>query len=614
MLLQTVIYLAAMVVTVPIARRFGLGAVLGYLIAGALLGPSALRLLGDGESGAGAVHVAEFGVIFMLFLIGLELRPSVLWKLRGSIFGLGGLQMLATTAAFAALAIAFGLPPRTGVAIGMILAMSSTAIVIQTLQERGLAKRSGGEAAFSVLLFQDISVIPVLAILPFLALAPVESVSHGVSAWMQLGRIVGAVVLVIGVGRYLLRYVFRAVAMAKLRELFTAMALLLVLATTLLMQQVGLSPALGAFLAGVVLAESEYRHQLEVDIEPFKGLLLGVFFISIGSGIDFAQVAREPLVTLGLVAGLILVKGAILLGLGRLFRLAKRESVLLAFALAQGGEFAFVLLGISREGGVLGPEAAQLLTAAVAMSMALAPLLISLFVHQVEPLICEEAARRKREPDVVDTRDGQVILAGIGRFGQTISRLLRASGYKVTVLDFDADQVDLMRKFGAKAFFGDASNLDLLHSAGAGSARILAIAIDDYEATLRMAEEVHQRFPHLRILARAYDRVHAYKLIHRGVTDVYIETSGSALNMGTDALVALGVSPAQARRTAALFKQGNEESIQAMAKTYHEADEATFVNQSRGWLDQMEKMLQDDIVQNGVPVAAVPDEGRTGSA
>ena len=604
MLLQTVLYLAAMVVTVPIARKLGLGAVLGYLIAGALLGPFGLKWLGaQGGGHDGAVHVAEFGVIFMLFLIGLELRPAVLWRLRGSIFGLGGFQVLATTGVIGATAVLAGYPARTGTAIGLILAMSSTAIVLQSLQERGLSKRTGGEAAFAVLLFQDISVVPVLAVLPFLAVSQFGAVSTASSgsAWMQLLKIVGAVCVVIAAGRYLLRPIFRAVAASRLRELFTAVALLLVLSTTLLMQAAGLSPALGAFLAGVVLADSEYRHQLEVDIEPFKGLLLGVFFISVGSGIDFAQVARDPGLTALLVLGLVLVKGLVLLGLGRVFKIALPDRLLLAFALAQGGEFAFVLLGVSRVEGVLPGEMAQLLTAVVAMSMALAPLLIGFYAHQVAPRLCDEAARqkKKRQADRIEGQNGQVIIAGIGRFGQTLSRMLRASGYEVTVLDFDADQVDLIRRFGSKAFFGDASSLDLLHSAGAERAKILAIAIDDYEATLRMAEEVPKRFPNLRILARAYDRVHAYKLIHRGVPDVYIETSGSALTMATDALVALGVSPIQAARTATLFKQNNDHSIQELARVYHESDEAAFVNQARGWLEQFEKMLQDDIRSSG---------------
>ncbi len=592
LLLQTILYLAAMVLTVPIARKLGLGAVLGYLVAGAILGPFGLHWLRESETGA--IHFAEFGVIMMLFLIGLELRPAILWKLRGPILGLGGLQLVLTTAAIAGLALAASVPGKTSLAIGMILAMSSTAIVLQSLQERGLAKRTGGEAAFSVLLFQDIAVIPILAILPFLAMAPAAApTAGGESAMMQLMKIIGAVIAVVGAGRYLLQPIFRAVAAAKLRELFTAVALLLILATSALMLKVGLSPALGAFLAGVVLAESEYRHQLEVDIEPFKGLLLGVFFISVGAGIDFGQVAKQPGITACVVIGIIAVKWLVLFGLAKASKMSKPDSLLFAFSLAQGGEFAFVLLNYSQQNGILAPSVAQLLTASVALSMASAPLMIALYAKKIEPGLASPESKDKKA-DEIDEHEGQVIVAGIGRFGQTLSRLLRATGYQVTVLDFDADQVDLLRKFGTKSFFGDASNLDLLHAAGADHAKILAIAIDDYEATLRMAEEVNKRFPNLRILARAYDRVHAYKLIHRGVKDVYIETSGSALTMGTDALRILGMPARQSVRAAALFKQTNDRSIQQLAKAYHEADEATFINQSRGWMEQYEKMLRED--------------------
>jgi voltage-gated potassium channel Kch len=481
--------------------------------------------------------------------------------------------------------------------------MSSTAVALQSLQERNLLKRTGGEAAFSVLLFQDMAVVPILAILPFLASQAAAPSAEGPSAPMQLLRIVAAVVSVIAAGRYLLRPVFRAIAGAKLRELFTAMALLLVLGTTALMELVGLSPALGAFLAGVVLAESEYRHQLEVDIEPFKGLLLAVFFISVGAGVDFGQIAREPGLTAALVGSLVLGKWVILYVLGRATRMPVLDSLLLAFALAQGGEFAFVLLGLTRESRLLAPEIVQSLTAAVAISMALAPLLIGGYQRFVVPLVCDRANEKKREADAIDDKDGQVIVAGIGRFGQTVSRLLRMSGYRVTVLDFDADQVEMIRKFGSKAFFGDASNLDLLHSAGADRAKVLAIAIDDFEATLRMAESVRGRFPNLRILARAFDRIHAYKLIHRGVTDVYIETSGSALSMGTDALLELGMSAVQAQRTAALFKQTNDRSIQDMARLYQENDEAAFVNHAKGYLEQMEKMLREDLQRNSADAA-----------
>jgi monovalent cation:proton antiporter-2 (CPA2) family protein len=593
------IYLLAMVITAPIAKRAGLGAVLGYLIAGALAGPDALGLVGRQQDDV--LHLAEFGIIMMLFLIGLELKPAVLWKLRGPIFGLGGLQVAGTAAAILGIALAWGMPWQIGLAVGLVLAASSTAIALQTLQEKGLLKSSGGQTAFSVLLFQDIAVIPILAGIPILAAslhagAPATDASAA-PAWQQVAKILGAVVCVIGAGKLLIRPIFKAVVGSQLRELSTALALLLVLATTLLMEVAGLSPALGAFLAGVVLAESEYRHQLEADIEPFKGILLAIFFISVGAGIDFKRVAADPGWIAAGVLSLILIKFGVLWAIGRFARLARPDQLLFAFSLAQGGEFAFVLLGYTQRSGLLAEQPVQMLTAIVALSMGLAPLLINAYALLILPRFA--AATEEREPDAIDEKDNPVIVAGFGRFGQGVTRFLRSCGVECTVLDFDPEQVDIVRKFGFKAFYGDASRMDLLRSAGAERARLLIIAIDDKDKATEMVESVQKEFPHLKLLVRAYDRLHAYELIHRGVQDVHIETAGSAINLGSDALRALGFRANRAVQLAQSFRKRNEQSIRELAKLYHEEDEETYITHAKGWLSALEQTMRNDVAQTG---------------
>lgn len=588
-ILQAIIYLAAMVLTVPLAKRFGLGAVLGYLIAGALLGPSALSLLG-GEQ-AEVLHLAEFGVIMMLFIIGLELKPSLLWKLKGPIFGLGGIQVVVTTCALALICFGLDTDARVALAIGMILCLSSTAIVLQTLQEKGALKTTGGEIAFAVLLFQDMAVIPMLAILPLLAVN--SSAATGESPWLQFGKILGAVILVVVTGRYLVRPVFRMVVTSQLREIFTAVALLIVLGITALMNSVGLSPSLGAFLAGVVLAESEYRHQLETDIEPFKGLLLGVFFISIGAGIDFSLLRTSPALILWGVLGLILVKGVILYVIGRMGRLSLPDRLLLTVSLAQGGEFAFVLVGFARGNSLFSAELAGQLTAIAALSMFAAPLLIGAYFKFIQPRFAAEKDP-SREADVIDENENPVIIAGFGRFGQMVARLLRASGFRPTVLDYDAEQIEVLRKFGLKAFYGDASRMDLLRSAGAAQAKLLIVAIDDRDKTLEIVESARKEFPGLEILARAYDRIHAYELIHRGIRAPYIETAGSALSLATEGLRILGFPAREALKAAQLFKRHNDRSIQELARVYHESDETTYVAQVKTWISALENTLRGD--------------------
>jgi monovalent cation:proton antiporter-2 (CPA2) family protein len=600
---QAFIYLVAAVLSVPIANRLGLGSVLGYLLAGVIIGPFGLHFVG--QEGEDVMHFAEFGVVMMLFLVGLELQPALLWRLRVPILGLGGLQVTVTAIAAAALGLLFGLSWQMALAAGLILAMSSTAIVLQTLNEKGLMKTDAGQASFSVLLFQDIAVIPILALLPLLAfkkevavaiaanaplVAAVESASATPSGWQQALLVMGIVGGIIVAGRFLMRPVFRFIAATRLREIFTATALLLVIGIALAMQKVGLSPALGTFVAGVVLAENEYRHELESDIAPFKGLLLGLFFISVGASINFNLLIQQPLLILGLVVALALVKFTVLLGLGRFFRMEWSQSLLFAFALAQGGEFAFVLFSFATQNRVLIPEVAGPLVAVVALSMVLTPLLMIVNERLVQPRFATTDV--EREADEIDDNENPVIIAGFGRFGQIVGRLLIANGFKATLLEHSPTQIDLLREFGWKIFYGDASRLDLLHAAGAERARLLVIAIDEREKAVEIVKLAHKHFPHLKILARANDRRHAYELIRQGADVIQRETFGSSLDMGTAALKLLGMRSYKAHRAAHIFKEHDEQVLQEMA--HLQGDQTRLVARSRQMADDLAQLLQAD--------------------
>ncbi|HYZ30711.1 MAG TPA: monovalent cation:proton antiporter-2 (CPA2) family protein [Crenalkalicoccus sp.] len=565
LLLQAFVYLAAAVASVPIAKRLGLGSVLGYLLAGIAIGPFGLDLAGNaGET----MHFAEFGVVMMLFLVGLELQPRRLWEMRGPVLGAGGAQLGVTALAVAAVGLVLGIAWRPALAAGLILAMSSTAIALQILAERNLLKTAGGQTAFAVLLFQDVAVIPILTILPLLATAPSVAAEGGggwidsLPPWPQALAVLGAVAAVVLGGRLLTRPAFRLIAETGLREIFTASALLLVIGIALLMQAVGLSPALGAFLAGVVLAESEFRHELESDIEPFKGLLLGLFFISVGAGIDFARIAAAPVTTMALVLVLVLLKAAVMVGLGRLTRRPAPEILLTAIVLSQGGEFAFVLIAFAAGNGVLPAELAGLLVPVVALSMATTPLLMLLYGRLAGRLAGEAAAAP--EGDAIEPQ-GRVIVAGFGRFGQIIARLLLAHGYGVTVLDHDMEQIDQVRRFGFRVFYGDAARPDLLHSAGAAEAAIIAVATDAAETTTTIVETARRLFPQAQVLARAVDRAHAYELMEAGAHLVVRETFGSALAMGVAALRRLGMPGYEAERAGRLFRRHDTKSLATLA-------------------------------------------------
>jgi monovalent cation:proton antiporter-2 (CPA2) family protein len=591
-LLQAFIYLSAAVLSVPIAQRLGLGSVLGYLVAGIAIGPFVFGFVG---AESGIMHFAEFGVVMMLFIIGLELRPALLWAMRKPILGLGGLQVLITGLAIAGIAYAVGMDWPVAVAIGMVLALSSTAIVLQSLREKGLMGTEGGQSAFAVLLFQDIAVIPMLAVLPLLALDSAivsDATGHGVavSGWRQAILVVGVVAGIILVGRFVMRPVFRFIAETRLRDIFTATALLLVIGIALLMHLVGLSPALGAFLAGVVLAESEYRHELESNIEPFKALLLGLFFISVGASIDFALILDRPLLIVGMMVGLIALKLVIMIGLARIFRLATSEGLLFAFALAQGGEFAFVLLSFAIQSHVLTPEIANPLVAVVALSMAVTPVLLVLHERLIAPMLAQ--AEVEQEADEIDSGDKPVVIAGFGRFGMTVGRLLAANGVQATILDHDVRQIEALRKFGFTVFYGDASRLDLLTAAGCDNAKLLVIAVDDPDKAIEIADVARQNFPNLRILARVRDRRHGYEFLERGIEDIFRETHGSAVAMGAAVLTGLGYRKYKAHRAARAFRHHDEHTFHELAPMWQ--DESTYIIESQQRAEDIRRLLQAD--------------------
>ena len=601
LLIQALVYLAAGVVSVPIAKRLGLGSVLGYLVAGMIVGPFVLDLVGQAED---VMRFAEFGVVILLFLIGLEVRPAVLWRMRGLIFGVGGAQLVLTALAIGGAAAAVGLPLPTALAAGLILAMSSTAIVLQSLDERGLRRGTVGEATFGVLLFQDLAVIPLFAALPLLAVGAAHgatasanghdaSLISGLPGWLRALAVIGAVTAVGVGGRFLVRPIFRFIAAARLREIFTAAALLIVVGVAVLMQTVGLSPALGAFLAGVVLAESEFRRELETDIEPFRGLLLGLFFITVGAGLDFGVVAARPVALVGAVVALIVLKTLAMFAAARLFRIDTRESLVTAVALAQGGEFAFVLLGFTVGAGVLDAELAKFLTAVVAVSMACAPLMMA----AAEKIMLARPADAGAAPEVPRFDDGapDVIVAGFGRFGQISARLLMASGYQATTLDSSIEQIEVLRRFGRQVHYGDASRLDLLHAAGADKARVLVVAIDDRDKAVEMVEAAREAFPNLVILARAWDRRHAYELLRAGADEVERETFEGGLAMGRRALERLGHSPRRAARAASVFRQQDDRLFHKLAPIAGE--EERYILASRDSRDTMDRLFRAEMAR-----------------
>ena len=591
------IYFVAAAIAAPLGRRLGMGAVLGYLIIGAIIGPSAFSLVGENREEV--MHFAEFGVVLMLFVIGLEIDLSRLWKMRGPILGLGGLQVLLTTVVIAGASFLLKVDWREAIAMGMILALSSTAIVMQTLRERGISETSSGTQSFAVLLFQDIAVIPMIALLPLLAFLPVSSGGHGHDAhdptlietipeWSRGFVIVGAIALVVFIGRFVLTPWLRWVASLKLPEALTSTTLALVVGVALLMNEVGLSPALGTFVAGVMLASSEFRHELESDIDPFKSLLLAVFFIAVGAGINFSLIASQPMTIGMMVVGLISLKAAVLYGLATWFKMAFDQRLLFAAALAQGGEFAFVLGSFAVTQGVLREDLAAQMIAAVALSMAIAPPLLILVQKVILPRIgTTEAEEEKRSPDV-ENRKARVLLAGFGRFGHPLGRLLRSAGCMPTVLERDSDHVDFLRKIGLKCYYGDATRPNLLKAAGAEDAKILILAIDDEDESMGIIETCRKHFPHLKVFARACSRDHAYRLNEAGV-QFFIEQLGSSLDCAIAVLEALGHEGDHAKDAARRFKIHELEAIHDA--TPHRDDETHFMGMAQRNLEELDSLL-----------------------
>lgn len=578
------IYLGAAVLAVPVAARLGLGSVLGYLAAGILIGP-VLGLVGSETKDL--QHFAEFGVVMMLFLIGLELEPRALWDMRHRLIGLGGLQISLTTLAFMGGAMTLGLNWSISLAVGLIFALSSTAIVLQTLSEKGLMRTGGGRSTFSVLLTQDIAVIPMLALLPLLALPKVQTLNadgsierhlnddHGgahstlslvadLPGWGVTLVTLGTIAAIILAGIYLTRPVFRFIHAAHLREMSTALALLIVVGISFVMMLVGLSPALGAFIAGVVLANSEFRHELETDIEPFKGLLLGLFFITVGSGINFAVFMRDPTGIVSLTASVILIKGLVLYGLSHVFNLHGRDRWLFTLGLAQAGEFGFVLTAFSVAQNVIPIALSERILLIVALSMLITPLLFILL-----DLISKRSAGpiSDLEQDEIDD-DGPVIIAGIGRFGQIVNRLVGSAGFKTIVIDHDIKTIELMRRFGFKGFFGDPTRPDMLRAAGLADARILVVALDDPAATLKLVTYARKERPDLHIIARAQDRSDVFRLYDAGANDIVREMFDSSLRAGRYVLENIGLSEFEAAEAEKTFYAHDRRAIRELAEVW----------------------------------------------
>lgn len=585
MLAQSVVFLCAAVIAVPVSKRLGLGSVLGYLGAGIVIGPYGLRLISGVDE---ILHFAELGVVLLLFIIGLELQPRRLWALRKAVFGLGGAQVLITAGLlFAAVYWFMDIPMNTAIVIGLGLALSSTAFALQTLAEKHQLTTRYGRSAFAILLFQDLAVIPIIALLPLLVLGGEEA--PAVDPWIKTAKIVAVLLGVIVGGHYLLRHALRIVAATNIHEIFTASALLTVVGVALLMEQVGLSMALGAFLAGVLLAESEFRHELEADIAPFKGLLLGLFFIAVGMWVDIGLILSKPVLVLGLVVALVALKLAVLYLLGRVYGLDNESARKLAISISQGGEFAFVIFTMAVGLKVMDGDLADLLVVVVTISMAVTPLLFT-----VEELVLDKhrAADDEHKYDQPEDEENPVIIAGLGRVGQIVARVLRAKRIGFTALDASAEQVALVRRFGNKAYYGDASRLDLLRAAGGEKSRIFVLAIADVDVSLRTVQMVHKHFPNLTIYARARDRMHAHLLMEEGVRIILRETYLSSLEMSRLILQGLGRSKTDSEATVEMFREHDERRLEE----HHEShkDQERFIYLSQKAEQELEELLNED--------------------
>lgn len=584
LLMQAIVFLTAALVFVPISRRLGFGSVLGYLVAGIVIGPYVASRVSDTEA---ILHFAELGVVFLLFIIGLELQPSRLWVLRRAVFGLGGAQVLLTSAVLGLIAWQLGLEPKSAALVGIILSLSSTAFVLQMLAEKKQLTTTYGRASFAILLFQDLAVIPLIAILPLFGNAGdtgsnIDPAKVGVVVLTIGGLIVG--------GRYLLRPVLRIAARSGIPELFTGTALLVVIGAAYVMQLAGMSMVLGAFIAGMLLADSEYRHELEADIAPFKGLLLGLFFIAVGMTVDIRLLANDPLTILTIVVLLMAAKALVLYPLARTLGGCDRKGALsAAAAMSQGGEFAFVLFAVVARYGIIDSALVDQLVLAVAVSMLMTPI-----VYVVnERFVARIDAREEPEFDQMQDEHSAVIIAGFGRFGQIVGRLLQVVGHSFTALEVDSSQVDVVRRYGNKVYYGDASKLQLLRAAGAEHAKIFVLAIDDIEASVRTARQVKQHFPHLRIVARARNRRHEYHLMDLGVEQVFRETLLSSLALSDSVLCELGFDEDEVRHIVAMFKESDERLIREQHAVHH--DEEKLIQSAKDTASELETLLRNDL-------------------
>jgi CPA2 family monovalent cation:H+ antiporter-2 len=593
---DALIYLAAAVIFVPVAKKMGMGSVLGYLIGGMIIGPFFLGFVG--QEGKDIMHFAEFGVVMMLFLIGLELEPKTFWRMRRFVLGTGIMQMGITTFLCFVALLLVGLSWQASLACGLALSMSSTAIVMQTLREKGLMKTESGRTSFAVLLFQDISVIPILALIPLLAVSGAKAASAGhtsfmggLPGWAQTITLLVAVNSVVLVGHFIFVPFLRFIARIRLRELFTASALLIVIATAYLMILVGLSPALGTFLAGVVLATSEFRHELESDIEPFKGVLLGLFFIAVGASINFKLIMENPVKVAALVGGIIAIKSLVLYATGKVSRLSFDQNMIFTLGLGQVGEFAFVLFAFITQLQIISAESSDIMMGATAITMTMTPLLLLMNERLILPRFGTKEAPEKKEADEISF-EHSVIIAGFGYFGSTIGRFLRANGFEATILDNDSDRVDLLRKMGFTVFYGDATRLDILKSAGADSAKILIAAIDSPETNLDLAERTKKAFPNMKVMVRARNNVDAYNLLDMGIEDVYRESIDTSVRFGVDVLIKLGVRRYTATRAGQLFIKYDEASFRQLAQ--HRHDQEAYLVNIREQIALQEQLLEND--------------------
>ncbi|WP_089153109.1 monovalent cation:proton antiporter-2 (CPA2) family protein [Algoriphagus marinus] len=593
---QAIIYILAAIICVPIAKRLGMGSVLGYLIAGIVIGPYLLGFLEEGED---IMHKAEFGVVMMLFLIGLELEPKNLWKMKELILRVGLSQVLITALLIFFIGIGLGFSWQISLAVGLSMALSSTAIVLQSLKEKNQMESQVGKLSFGVLLMQDIAVIPILAILPLLvvagSMAPGEMESHGLidsfPGWLQTLFIFGAIGVVVLLGRYGFGPILNWVSKTKLRELFTASALLIVVGITFLMELVGLSPALGTFLAGVILANSPYKHALESDLDPFKGLLLGLFFMAVGATINFNLIANNAAVILSATMGILLLKTLILLIIGRAKKLKLGENLSFAIGLSQVGEFSFVTYAFANQLGIIDQQNSDMLMAITALSMTITPILIVIMDKAILPKL-STVKKSDRKMDEIDQKH-KVILLGFSHFGSTLGRFLRANGIEATVLDYDPDRVDFLRKMGFKVYYGDATRIDLLQAAGAGDADILISAIKDPETNFKLAQLCKENFPNLEVMIRAKNRTDAYELMEMGIKNIYRDHLDTSIRMGEDALKKLGFRAHTIHRLAKNFREYDESALEILVK--YKNDEKKYISAVKLQIEQQEALLSGEL-------------------